>query len=192
MIDLYLLVFFNCDAFLFPAIIILIYEVIWSFNFSISCTYLKTTFTVWPSNNVPTVINQIFFDYLLMAKSGVTSYLLNPSIPHKSWHLQLKFDILLKLLRLKLRPRKVAAVARVQAKKIQPKIMKSAIFEVRKRYTPQKKSCEQSSFRFEIKLEDFFIKKLKKMDFVIFNKIIIFYRSRLNFWKTCQDSKKMT
>ena len=60
MIDLYLLVFFNCDAFLFPAIIILIYDVIWSFNFSISCTYLKTTFTVWPSNNVPTVINRIF------------------------------------------------------------------------------------------------------------------------------------
>ena len=46
MIDLYLLVFFNCDAFLFPAIIILIYEVILSFNFSISSTYLKATFTI--------------------------------------------------------------------------------------------------------------------------------------------------
>ena len=40
MIDLYLLLVFNCDAFLFPEIIIMDYEVIWSFNFSISCKYI--------------------------------------------------------------------------------------------------------------------------------------------------------
>ena len=54
-------------------------------------------------------------------------------------------------------------------------------------------SWEQSSFRFEIKL-DFIIKKLKKNRFCDFRfqKIIILCRFRLNFWKTCQDSKKMT
>ena len=55
-----------------------------------------------------------------------------------------------------------------------------------------KESWEQWSFRFEIKLQDFFMKKLKKFDFFDFRsqKIIISSRSRLNFWKTCQDSKK--
>ena len=32
-----------------------------------------------------------------------------------------------------------------------------------------KESWEKSSFRFEIKLEDFFIKKLKKFDILIFD-----------------------
>ena len=52
-------------------------------------------------------------------------------------------------------------------------------------------SWEQWSFRFEIKLQDFFMKKLKKFDFFDFwsQKIIISYRPRLNFWKNCQDSK---
>ena len=54
--------------------------------------------------------------------------------------LELKFDTLLRLLRLKLRPREVAEVAKVQMKKNRSKILKSAIFEVQKRYTPQKKA----------------------------------------------------
>ena len=55
-----------------------------------------------------------------------------------------------------------------------------------------KESWEQSSFRFEIKLEDFVMKKLKKKWFCDFRseKILIFRWSQLNFWKTWQDSKK--
>ena len=42
------------------------------------------------------------------------------------------------------------------------------------------------------KITGFFMKKLKKFDFFDFRsqKIIISYQSRLNFWKTCEDSKK--
>ena len=39
------------------------------------------------------------------------------SISYESWHILLKFDTLLRLLRLKLRPREAAEVAKVQAKK---------------------------------------------------------------------------
>ena len=55
-----------------------------------------------------------------------------------------------------------------------------------------KESWEQLSFRFEIKSGDFVIKNLKKNRFCDFlsQKIIISAQSRLNFWKTCQDSKK--
>ena len=62
------------------------------------------------------------------------------SISYESWHILLKFDTLLRLLRLKLRPREAAEVAKVQAKKIRSKILKSAIFELQKRYIPQKKA----------------------------------------------------
>ncbi len=57
-----------------------------------------------------------------------------------------------------------------------------------------KESWEQLSFRFEIKLEDFVIKKLKKIQFCNFwsQKILTSARSWLNFWKTWKDSKKMT
>ena len=41
---------------------------------------------------------------------------------------------------MKLRPREVAKVAKVQTKKNRSKILKSAIFEVQKRHTPQKKA----------------------------------------------------
>ena len=57
-----------------------------------------------------------------------------------------------------------------------------------------KESLEQSSFRFETKSETFVLKKLKKSRFRDFRsqKIKMSCQSRLNFWKTCQDSKKMT
>ena len=57
-----------------------------------------------------------------------------------------------------------------------------------------KESWEQSSFRFEIKLGNLVMKKLKKNLFCNFRSqnIIISARSQRNFWKTCQDSKKMT
>ena len=61
------------------------------------------------------------------------------SISYENWHLQLK-DTLLRLLRLKLWSREVAKVARVQAKKLQSKTIKSTIFELYKSYTPQKKA----------------------------------------------------
>ena len=77
------------------------------------------------------------------------------SISYKCWHLQLKFDNLLKLLRLTLGPREVAEVARAQAKKIQkfwnlPFLSYKNIMHLK---------IEQLSFRFEIKLEDLFMKK---------------------------------
>ena len=62
------------------------------------------------------------------------------SISYESWDIQLKFDTLLRLLRLKLQPREVAEVARVQEKKVRSKILKSSIFELHKRYIPQKKA----------------------------------------------------
>ena len=43
------------------------------------------------------------------------------SVSYKSWGIQLKFDTLLRLLRLKLRPQEAAEVARFQAKKIDQK-----------------------------------------------------------------------
>ena len=57
-----------------------------------------------------------------------------------------------------------------------------------------KESWEQLSFRFEIKSETFVLKKMKKSRFRDFRsqKIKMSCRSRPNFWKTCQDSKKMT
>ena len=61
-------------------------------------------------------------------------------VSYESWGLYLKFDTLLRLLRLKLRPREVAEVARFQAIKNWSKILKSAIFELHKHYIPQKKA----------------------------------------------------
>ena len=72
----------------------------------------------------------------------------------------------MRLLRFKLRPREVAEVARSRQKKILSKILKSAIFELQK---CSKESWDQSSFRFDIKLGDFVMKKLKKINFGIFN-----------------------
>ena len=63
------------------------------------------------------------------------------SISYESWHLQLKFDThansLFRLLRLKLLSQEVPKVAKVKSRKIQSKILKSAISELHKHYTPQ-------------------------------------------------------
>ena len=61
-------------------------------------------------------------------------------VSYESWHIFLKFDTLLRLLRLNLRPLEVAKVAKVQTKKNRSKILKSAIFELQKCYTPQKRA----------------------------------------------------
>jgi hypothetical protein len=112
------------------------------------------------------------------------------SISYESWHIQLKFDTHLRLLRLKLRSREVAEVARVQVKKkfdqkfwnLQFLRYTNIIHLKRKLRTINRHS------------DDFVMKKLKKNWFWDFRsqKIITFHRSWLNFWKTCQDSKKMT
>ena len=60
----------------------------------------------------------------------------------------------MRLLRLKLGPREV------QAKKNRSKILKSAIFELHKRDTPQKKA--ENNCQLDLKLEILFMKKLKK------------------------------
>ena len=116
------------------------------------------------------------------------------SISYESWHILLKFDTLLRLLRLKLRPREAAEVAKVQAKKNSIKNSEIGNFWATKTLYTSKESWEQLSFRFEIKSETFVLKKLKKSRFRDFRsqKIKMSCRSRPNFWKTCQDSKKMT
>ena len=64
------------------------------------------------------------------------------------------------MLRLKLRSREGAEVARAQKKKVRSKILKSTVFELCKCYTPQNKSWEQLFFRIEVKyISDFFTKK---------------------------------
>ena len=109
------------------------------------------------------------------------------SISYESWSLLLKFDTLLRLLRLKLRPREVAEVVMVQTKKKWSKILKSAIFELQTRYTPQKKA--ENNRHLDLKKNPrIFLWKV----YFRSKKIIISYRSQVNFWKTCQDSKKIT
>ena len=116
------------------------------------------------------------------------------SISYESWSLLLKFDTLLRLLRLKLRPQEVAEVAKVQTEKKSIKNLEIGNFGGTKMLYNSKESWEQSSFRFETKSETFILKKLEKSQFRDFRsqKIKMSCRSRLNFWKTCQDSKKMT
>ena len=89
---------------------------------------------------------------------------------------------------------KWSKVARVQAKKRSIKNSQICYFWATQTLYTSNESWEQCSLRFEIKLEDFVVKKLKKKDFVILDppKIMISSRSRLNFWKTYQNSKKMT
>ena len=115
-------------------------------------------------------------------------------VSYESWHLQLKFETLLRLLRSKFRPLEVAEVAKVQTWKKCFEFSKIFYFWATKMLYTSKESWEQFSLIFETKLQTFVWKKMKKRQFRVFRaqKIVIFWRSRLNFWKTCQDSKKMT
>ena len=82
------------------------------------------------------------------------------------------FETLLRPLRSKFGPLEVAEVTKVQAKKSSIKNPKL--------------------FNFGATSETFVLKKLKKSRFRDFRlkKIVIFCWSQLNFWKTCQYSKK--
>ena len=83
---------------------------------------------------------------------------------HQSrWGLQLKLDTLLRSLRLKLGPREVDKVAKVQAKKSLIKNSEICNFCATQTLYTSKESWQQSSVRFEIKLVDFVMKKLKKI-----------------------------
>ena len=89
-------------------------------------------------------------------------------------------------------PQEVSEVTEVKMKKIigeNPKIINFCLTDML--YT-SKESSQKLSFIFEIKLEDFVIKNLKKKRFCDFRsqKILTFYRSWLNFQKTCQDNEK--
>ena len=79
-------------------------------------------------------------------------------------------------------------------KKILGKNSKIVSFWLSKMWYTSKKSSQKLLFIYEIKSEVFVMKKLKKNQFCDFQspKILTFYRSWLNFWKTCQDSQKMT
>ena len=114
------------------------------------------------------------------------------SISYESWHLQLKFETSLRSLRVIVWPQEVSEVTEVKMIKIlgeNPKITNFCLTEVL--YT-SKEASKKSSFIFEIKLEDFVIKKLKKNRFCDFRsqKILIFYRSWLNSEKPVQIVKK--
>ena len=114
------------------------------------------------------------------------------SVSYESWYLQLKFETLLRLLRSKFRPLEVAEVTKVQTWKKCFKFSKIFNFWATKMLYTSKESWEQSSLIFETKLQTFVWKKMNNSQFRVFRsqKIVIFWRSRLNFWKTCQDSKK--
>ena len=58
------------------------------------------------------------------------------SISYESLHIQLKFDTLLRLLRLKLGLGRLSKWPGSRRKKVRSKNLKSAIFELHKRYTP--------------------------------------------------------
>ena len=102
-------------------------------------------------------------------------------ISYESWHILLKFDTLLMLLRLNLQPREVAKVARVKTKKQLIKNFEIGNFGATKTLYTSKESREESLFRFEIKLETFvlnfffnllkFSRLLKKRLFFLFCKL---------------------
>ena len=120
------------------------------------------------------------------SSTNITSY--------ESWHFQLKFETSVRSLKLIVWPQEVSEVTEVKIKKIlgeNPKITNFCLTEML--YT-SKESLQKSTFIFVIKLEVFVTKKWKKNWFCDFRsqKILIFYQSRLNFWKTCQDSQKIT
>ena len=90
-------------------------------------------------------------------------------VSYESWHIFLKFDTLLRLLRLNLRPLEVAEVAKVQTKKNRSKILKSAIFELQKCYTPQKKAENNCHSDLKQNQRLLYWKNWKKVDFAIFD-----------------------
>ena len=61
-------------------------------------------------------------------------------------------------------------------------------------YTAQKKAMNNRHLNLKQNRRLFFIEKIEKKSPLRFSipKIVIFCWSRLNFWKTCQDSKEMT
>ena len=128
------------------------------------------------------------------SRASKFSFLSTNSISNESWYLQLKFETLLRSLRSKFGPLEVAEVAKVQARKKWFMFSKIFNFWATKLLYTSKESWEQSSLIFESKSQTFVLKKNEKSQFRVFRsqKIVIFCRSRLNFWKTCQDSKKMT
>ena len=116
------------------------------------------------------------------------------STSYESWNLQLKFETSVRSLKPIVWPQQVSEVTKVKMKKILCENPKIIIFCLTEMYYTSKEASSKLSFIFEIKLEDFVIKKLNKNRFCDFRsqKIKKNYRSRLNFWKTCQDSKKIT
>ena len=115
------------------------------------------------------------------------------STSYESWHIPLKFHTLLRLLGLKLRPREVAEVARVQEKKKIDQKFWNLQFLSYTNFIHIKRKLRPIFIQIWNKIRGFCYEKVEKKicDFLS-QKIIISARSRLNFWKTCQDSKKMT
>ena len=74
------------------------------------------------------------------SRASKFSFLSINSISYEIWYLQLKFETLLRSLRLKLWPQEVAKVAEVKAWKIGPEMLKSSILKLQKHNTPQKKA----------------------------------------------------
>ena len=93
------------------------------------------------------------------------------SISYEGWHLQLNFNTLLRSLKIKFGLRRSPKWPGSWQKKVGSKILKSEIFELHKRYTPQKKAENRFS-----KLESniwLFIEKWGKKIFSWFSMIKI-------------------
>ena len=116
------------------------------------------------------------------------------STSYKSWHLQLKFETSVRSLKLVVWPQEVSEVTKVKIKKILGENSKIVSFWPGKMLYTSEVFFKKSSFIYEIKLEVFVKVKLNKNIFFDFwsPKMLIFYRSWLNFWKACQDSQNMT
>ena len=116
------------------------------------------------------------------------------SISYESWHFQLKFETSVRSLKLIVWPQEVSEGTEVKIKKNLGENPKIANFGPTKMLYTSKESLWKSKFIFEIKLKVFVNKNWKKNRFCDFRsqKILISYRSRQNFWKTCQDSQKIT
>ena len=84
------------------------------------------------------------------------------TVSYESWHLQLKFDTLLMLMRLNFWLCEVAELARIQAKKNSFKNSKICNFSATKTLYTSKESCEQSFFQNWSQIFDFLLKIRKK------------------------------
>ena len=117
------------------------------------------------------------------------------STSYESWHFQLKFETSVRSLMIIVWSQEVSEWPRSKWKKTSlAKNLKSPIFVLHKFYIPQKNPHKNRHSYLKQDLRFLLKKSRKKNWFCDFRsqKTLILYWYRLDFWKTCQDSKKMT